>query len=163
MEKFECDVCHETFLKSGLQRHYRRAHKYENATKCCQCEKVFKNADDLNVHVTNVHNDGEHECNNCDCPFVKRRNLKSLEKIEESSRVGSTIPKLKDQSTNAKELKKHKTHFDCDLCDDRFLKTNLQWHFQKKHNYKRAFYVRNVPRYSNLARISLHITLIFIN
>ena len=131
MEKFKCDLCHETLLKSGLQRHYRRVHNYENATKCCKCDKVFKNAEDLTTHVTNVHKEDGHECDNCDCTFVKRKNLETLEKNEESSSLHSTIPKLKDHKA---------THFDCHLCSKNISKKHLQDHFRRVHKYENAFH-----------------------
>ena len=143
MEKFECDLCHETLLKSGLQRHYRRAHNYENATKCCQCEKVFKNAEDLTTHVTNVHKDSLHKCDNCDC-------ISTIEKPEESIQVRSTILKLKDPSSNANGIVQKRdrtvTHFDCNLCGERFLMTNLQRHFRNRHNYESAFVCRSCDK-----------------
>ena len=150
MEKFKCDVCQETFLKSGFQRHYRRAHNYENADKCCQCEKVFKNAEDLSTHVTKVHKDSLHKCDNCDCSFVKRRNLTTLKKPEESSHVRSTILKLIDPSSNANGIVQKRdrtvTHFDCNLCGERFLMTNLQRHFRNRHNYESAFVCRSCDK-----------------
>ena len=78
-----CDICGKLFNnKAGLSLHLRRFHhvytipqdKY--IKKCDMCDTEFKNSQDFNSHMSQVHNrDKDFKCKDCDTLWVSHCSL----------------------------------------------------------------------------------------
>ena len=69
--KYECTVCHESFMTKNVLKVHMLSHTVEKPHKCPQCPKRFTMERNLKSHIDYTHNEGQkkYQCSKCDKSF----------------------------------------------------------------------------------------------
>ena len=111
---FPCNVCGKKFATTYYREaHNQHIHGNKNDFKCDQCESAFLYQNDLNKHLTLVHNPKNEKCNLCNKYLQTKRNLKNHVRNVHETKGLKTVQREKcpKQFKNQYGLIQHVKHF----------------------------------------------------
>ena len=111
---FPCNVCGKKFATTYYREaHNQHIHGNKNDFKCDQCESAFLYQNDLNKHLTLVHNPKNEKCNLCNKYLQTKRNLKNHVRNVHETKGLKTVQceKCPKQFKNQYGLIQHVKHF----------------------------------------------------
>ena len=135
-----CHICNQEF--KHLKSHIWKVHG-ERSWDCDYCDKSFKLAAHLKIHIRNVHkiSDGL-VCDFCHKTFLIRKCLEDHKAKSHGIQDRQRCKNCSQVFENSKDFKHHLvlvhglTVYNCDLCDKFFKeKGNLRRHIVKVHEF----------------------------
>ena len=162
-----CNICGEIISLKNQSRHLREVHSAGPSLQCPQCPKSFKRRDQLNSHISNIHDRDEpvqYVCYFCERKFSKKVNLNQHVVDLHTKEKKFSCPGCPEEFSRLCNMERHLSRgkhtkgYVCSKCDKSFTTlATLHRHKDDVHNQVQNFCCSECPeKFSRLENLKRH-------